>query len=246
MLGSALLYSALVVFFAGLVFVVKPMPRFGVTRRTHGAAAAVSGALLVVIALTLPASESRVASARTRLDQFMPVWQFREVHHVSIAAAPHRVMAAIRAVRADDITFLRTLTWIRRGGDAPPELIDAARRESMIDLALHNGFISLADDPPRELVVGTVIIRPRDVRLPLTPQLFQQDLPPNFALATMNFLVTPDGGGGSIVSTETRVFANSDRARRRFAAYWRIIYPGSAIIRRMWLRAIEKRATLAP
>ena len=26
--------------------------------------------------------------------------------------------------------------------------------------------------------------------------------------------------------------------RRRFAGYWRVIYPGSALIRRMWLRAI--------
>jgi hypothetical protein len=59
----------------------------------------------------------------------------------------------------------------------------------------------------------------------------------------MNFFVTADGPGGSIVSTETRVFANSAAASRRFAAYWRIIYPGSALIRRMWLRAIERRAT---
>jgi len=38
------------------------------------------------------------------------------------------------------------------------------------------------------------------------------------------------------------VFANSPSARRRFAAYWRVIYPGSAIVRRMWLRAIARRA----
>jgi len=41
----------------------------------------------------------------------------------------------------------------------------------------------------------------------------------------------------------TRVFASGPAARRRFAAYWRVIYPGSALIRRMWLRAIERRAT---
>ncbi|MCI0412232.1 hypothetical protein L0222_05445 [bacterium] len=48
--------------------------------------------------------------------------------------------------------------------------------------------------------------------------------------------------GGSLVSTETRVFANSSESLRRFAIYWRIIYPGSDLIRRMWLRAIERRA----
>ena len=59
----------------------------------------------------------------------------------------------------------------------------------------------------------------------------------------MNFAITPDGPDRSFVSTETRVFANSPSARRRFAVYWRFIYPGSAIIRRMWLRAIQRRAT---
>jgi hypothetical protein len=44
----------------------------------------------------------------------------------------------------------------------------------------------------------------------------------------MNVLVTPDEKGGSMVSTETRVFASSPQAKRRFAAYWRVIYPGSA------------------
>jgi hypothetical protein len=39
----------------------------------------------------------------------------------------------------------------------------------------------------------------------------------------------------------THVFA-TDTARRRFALYWRIIYPGSAFIRRMWLQAIKRRA----
>ena len=65
------------------------------------------------------------------------------------------------------------------------------------------------------------------------------------ALAAMNFAVRPDGEGGSVVSTETRVHSNSPGARRRFAMYWRVIYPGSAIIRRMWLRAIAHRAMSA-
>jgi hypothetical protein len=78
---------------------------------------------------------------------------------------------------------------------------------------------------------------------PLAAADFQRPLPPGFVLAAMNFVVTADGSGGSVITTETRVFASSPSARRRFAAYWRIIYPGSALIRRMWLRAIRRRAT---
>jgi hypothetical protein len=61
----------------------------------------------------------------------------------------------------------------------------------------------------------------------------------------MSFLVEADGAGGAWVRTETRVAATDAGSRRRFARYWRLIYPGSALIRRMWLRAIRKRAEAA-
>jgi hypothetical protein len=48
--------------------------------------------------------------------------------------------------------------------------------------------------------------------------------------------------GGSRVTTETRILATDDGARRRFGAYWRVIYPGSALIRIGWLDAIRRRA----
>jgi hypothetical protein len=41
------------------------------------------------------------------------------------------------------------------------------------------------------------------------------------------------------------VFATDPASCRRFAVYWRVIYPGSALIRRMWLRAIRLRAERA-
>jgi hypothetical protein len=57
----------------------------------------------------------------------------------------------------------------------------------------------------------------------------------------MNFHIEP-GDGVSTVTTETRVIGTDETAARGFAAYWRLIYPGSALIRRMWLRAIKERA----
>ena len=177
----------------------------------------------------------------TWLDEFAPVWQFHEVHTRRIAAPPERVFDAIRRVRADEILFFRTLTWIRRGGrPAPPGILNAASTQPLLDVATSSGFIWLAVDAPRELVVGTVVRRPRGVRVPATAALIKAP-PTGFAVGTMNFLVTSDGAGGSIVSTETRVAAGDAAARRRFAAYWRVIYPGSALIRRMWLRAIARR-----
>ena len=244
MLGSAAVYTGLVIAAAGSVLTVKPIPSLPVVTRSHGAAILGVGILLVSIGFIAPAPESRVSRITTRLDEFAPAWQFNEVHTIRIAAPPARVFDAIQRVRADEIFLFQTLTWIRRGGQRIPEgILNAGGDEPLIDLATRTSFLRLADEAPRELVVGTVISAPRGTRGTLTPQVFQKTLPPGFVLATMNFLVNADGPNSSVVSTETRVFANSPSSRRQFAAYWRLIYPGSAIIRRMWLRAIERRAT---
>jgi hypothetical protein len=243
-MGSAVVYAGIILAAIGAVLVAKPIPRLRVTTRARGLIVVVAGLLLAAIGLILPVSESGVTRVETRLDEFAPAWQFREVHTTRVAAPPSRVFEAIRLVRADEIRLFRTLTWIRRGGRRlPPGILNAGNQESLIDVALQGGFVLLADDALRELVIGTVVMAPPGAHGTLTPEVFQQDLPPGFALAAMNFTVVADGPGRSLVSTETRVFANSPSARRRFAAYWRVIYPGSAIIRRMWLRAIERRAT---
>lgn len=244
MIESAIVYLGLILAAAGVILVVKPIRRLRVTRRSRGIVVAGAGVLLAVVGSFLPVSESRVTRVETRLDEFAPTWQFREIHTMRVAAPPSRVFDAIQRVRADEIRLFRTLTWIRRGGrPLPSSILNPGKSESLIDVATQSGFVRLAEDVPRELVIGTVVMAPPGTHGTLTPQVFQEDLSPGFALATMNFLVAADGPGRSLVSTETRVFANSPEARRRFAAYWRIIYPGSAIIRRMWLRAIERRAT---
>lgn len=48
--------------------------------------------------------------------------------------------------------------------------------------------------------------------------------------------------GGSRLSTETRVKAMNERARRRFRLYWLAIGPFSALIRRRWLAAATASA----
>jgi hypothetical protein len=238
-----IVYLGLLVAAAGVVLVLKPIHRLRIETRRQGFVVAGAGVVLAGMGLVLPNSESRVDRVETRLDEFAPAWQFREFHAIRVAAPASRVYQAIRRVRADEILLFRTLTWIRRGGrPLSSSILNAEEGEPLVDVATRSGFVLLADDRPRELVIGTVVMAPPGTRGTLSPQVFKTPLPPGFALATMNFLVTAEGPNASLVSTETRVFANNPSARRRFAVYWRIIYPGSAIIRRMWLRAIERRA----
>jgi hypothetical protein len=245
MLDSFLVYFGLTLFLAGLVSLLRPMRFLEIRTRWVAAMVAVGGLLLVLLALLLPVRENAVTAPTARLDDWMPRWQIRERHIIPIAAPPEKVFAAIHAVRADDIFLFRTLVAIRRCGQTGPEsIMNAPEHKPILDVATQTTFVLLAEDPPRELVIGTVVAAPPQARASgrLTPELFQKKLPPGVALATMNFLVTPDDRGGSVVSTETRIYANNAATARRFAIYWRIIHPGSDIIRRMWLRAIKQRA----
>ena len=244
MFGSAIVYSGFVITTAGLILFIKPIKRLHVESRTQALVIVGIGAVLIGAGLTLPTRESRVKTMETRLDEFMPVWQFSERHTITVAAPPERVFQAIRNVRANEISLFKTLTWIRRGGRRASEsILNAGDSVPLLDVATRSGFIYLADEAPRELVIGTVVLASRGGRGTLTPGTFKAQLAPGFALAAMNFRVTPIGSDSSLVSTETRVFANSPAARRRFGRYWRLIYPGSALIRLMWLRAVERRAT---
>jgi len=222
MLDSIALYTAGAAFLGG---VVAMLPK---RTRRKGAIAAAVGAGVVIAVFAWPASEKRVETKVTKLDDIMPVWQFDERHAIDIAAPPEKVFAAIRGVTANEIFLFRTLTAIRRGGRRSGQnILNAPETKPLLDVATRSGFRYLADDPPHEIVVGSVIERP------------------DVTLATMNFRVTPNANG-STLTTETRVYARTPAAARRFAIYWRIIHPGSDIIRRSWLRAIKRRAEAAP
>ena len=112
-------------------------------------------------------------------------------------------------------------------------------------MATRTGFLLLVDDPERELVVEIVVIAPGGVKRPGTPEQFKELEASGVAKAVMNFRIEEAGDGACLVSTETRVHATDASAQRRFARYWTVIRPGSGFIRRMWLRAIKRRAESA-
>jgi hypothetical protein len=249
-LASTLLYGGIVAVLGGIGWLIVGWLRRRSGRwhrpRRAGIVAGL-GVLLMLAGYFAPAPVRRVVHASTRLDAFVPAWQFGEFHEVRVNAPPARVYAAIEAVRADDIRLFRTLTWIRRLGRAAPESILAPSQRPIVEVATTSGFLRLADEPPRELLLGIVIVvdpveRAMKAAALRRPETFTPPHVPGLCLVGMNFLIRPDGVGGAVLSTETRVFATDAAAHRAFATYWRTIYPGSAIIRRMWLRAIRQRA----
>ena len=240
-LGGFLLYLGLIALFAGLLSLIKPLRFAGIRSRKRALAVVAAGAALFVAGIALPIDHTYVTGPVRRIDGLMPHYQFREVHSIRIAATPERVYAALRATPPREIRFYRTLTWIRRfGRSSPPGVLNASEQRPILDTFTSGGFTPLTDDPPRELILTRVGTGRGPVELPASKfAAYQAD---RMVKILLNFEVRKVDEGTCLLTTETRVLAVGSNVERGFATYWRMIYPGSALIRRTWLQAIRARA----
>jgi hypothetical protein len=254
MAGVIVVYLGLITVLAGCVSVLKPLKFLAIHSRGHGLIVIAAGLLIVIIGSSLPARETRIATPRTQLDQFMPAWQFSERHSIRIAVPKEKVYVALKQVTADEIHFFRTLIWIRRFGRPGPEsILNPPPDTSLVQVATKTTFIVLSEEPNQEFLFGTLIAAPRGWRPGgnKTPEGFKAlaaSDAPGFVLAAMNFRLedcAPSKAASlpcTVLTTETRVYATDASSRRAFARYWRVIYPGSSLIRSMWLKAVKERA----
>ena len=180
------------------------------------------------------------------LDEFLPEYDAREVHSTRVAASPREALAAARALPVREVPLLVALMALR---GLPALLLRKRARlarpaldEPLLNRFVAGGFVAL-DDRPDELVFGAVgrFWTPDGGVRRVGGHEFVAFDEPGFAKAVVNFHVRAVGDGAEL-TTETRVLATDEAARRRFRRYWRVVMPGSAAIRRAWLRAIKRRA----
>ena len=169
------------------------------------------------------------------LDEFLPQFDFNEAHSTLVAASPERTLAAARELTPRHVPLMAALTALRR-------LTLNRSTDPIVDQMLRSGFVLLADRP-EELVLGVAgrFWTPSGGIARIGAGEFAGFRAPNHARAVIDFHVQP-APGGCLLSTETRIQATDEQARRSFGRYWRIVRPGSALIRRVWLRAARRRA----
>ena len=180
------------------------------------------------------------------LDEFLPDFDFNEVHSTSVDAEPGAALAAAREVTAREVPLLVALMAVRklpaavlrRDRDGMRRRLDAPILGGMTKA----GFVPLAERPDEVVlgVVGRFWSLDSGIR-DVSPPEFAAFEEPGFTRAAMSFHAEA-AGTGALLTTETRIQATDDDARRSFGRYWRVVHPGSALIRRAWLRAIRKRA----
>jgi hypothetical protein len=175
------------------------------------------------------------------LDEFLPRYDVNEVHSLSASASPAAVMDAIQGLTPQEVPVFVALMAVR----SVPALLRRRTlplRGPLLDGFQRAGFVTLRERPD-ELVLGGVgrFWQPSGGLRRVEAGDFRDFAEPGWAKTAFNFQLERIGDR-TLVRTETRIATTDERARRSFGRYWRVIHPGSALIRRAWLRAIRRRA----
>ena len=180
------------------------------------------------------------------LDEALGGYGWSERHSIEVAASPPAVLAAVRAVTAAEMPLVGAIMAVR---SLPSRLAGRRRARAgttrpVLDDIVRSGFVPLAESDG-EVVVGIVgrFWQPCPTLSRIaSPDEFRAFATPGWAKAAMSFHVEPLPDGRTRLTTETRITATDAGAARRFRVYWTFVRPGSGLIRRLWLRAVHRRA----
>lgn len=239
---STLAYAGIVAALLGLANLALPYRFLGVRKRALGGLIFAGGVAITLAALFWPASTIHVVQPGTRLDEIMPEFQFSERHSARIHAQPQQVMQGVRESTFGDMKSLNVLLKIRgaalRTSHETGFFPDDKR---ILEAFAASGYVSGGSE--REIVLcGGANVRARRVLEVRTLQEWSAYREPGAVKIAFDFNVKDTGDGWSTIIAETRVLALDDATRRGVGTYWRLIVPGSGLLRRQWLDGIKRRA----
>ncbi|MFO0582904.1 MAG: hypothetical protein U0229_11560 [Anaeromyxobacter sp.] len=173
------------------------------------------------------------------LDHWRDGFRLLEAHALPIAAPPARALEALASTRIRDMPVVDTLFTLRGMGVPAGTTL----RESFSTVP----FTILEEEPGREFVFGVMLPpRGRSARdVCASPAAFREALAAAPLGVVANFRAEPREGGGALLWTETWARTRGRRAALAFGAYWLLIGPFSAWIRRIFLRTARRRAERA-
>ncbi|MBV8580017.1 MAG: hypothetical protein JOZ86_05230 [Candidatus Eremiobacteraeota bacterium] len=177
----------------------------------------------------------------TLLDRFMPAYEVTERHELRVAAPASLTYAAAREFDLMDSPVIAALF---RGRELMMGASHEATSLRLRELTECFGWRVLAEEPGREIVLGTVTKpwEPNVVFHGVAPERFAQFDEPGYAQIAWTLAAEPIDERTSVVRTLTRVRTTDSAARARFRRYWAVFSPGIALIRRAALRSVRREA----
>ncbi len=183
------------------------------------------------------------------IDRFLPSYDYREEHSISMYCSRRQAFSAIREITPAELPQpAGTLIWLRGipARIARKPYPNFETHKPLVAQLTTRGFVVSDEEGESEIVFGLVgqYWKPHGgIYLVGSDEEFITFDRLDHTLVAVNFIVGDEPQHGSVrLTTETRIYTPGPAARRRFALYWRFIRPGSALIRRSVLTAIRKRA----
>jgi hypothetical protein len=176
----------------------------------------------------------------TLLDDLLPHADIRMRHQRAILAPPPLVYSALRTADLAGSPVVKLLLAIRT--------LRSPKGPLTLDRLAEAGFKLVGERPGEEIVLGVVrkFWKPSGERRPADREQFRLGAPVGEVLVAWNFEIrqpaTGNGQQGSCLTTETRIKCGDPATLRTFRRYWRLVHPGSALIRKAMLRAVAREA----
>ncbi len=183
------------------------------------------------------------------IDDFMPIYSFKEYHNIVIETEPNRVLTSSKELTLQEVLTFRILMGIR---SLPGRLIGKnsfklVPQQTLLTKMLDAGFVHLSETPNKEIVLDLIgqfwkICIDHPIKVADAQEFFKFN-DPDYAKAVINFYIEDNEVSKNVkLSTETRIYIPDPVTKRKFVLYWMLIHPGSSVIRGFWLKAIKRRA----
>jgi hypothetical protein len=177
------------------------------------------------------------------LDRFMPAYEVVDRHQTWVEAPAAVTFAVARTIDLFEMPVVRAIIRGRElvmGATTPV----GPRPRGLLAEAQSLGWVVLAENPGRELVMGAVT-RPWEANVTfrsLAPDAFAAFAEPGYVKIAWTLRADPSGPTGSVFRTETRAIATDAAARKKFRRYWSFLSPGIVLIRRVALAPLKAQA----
>lgn len=176
------------------------------------------------------------------IDRFIPRYDVRERHETSVRAPAAVVLDVARNFNMESIPLVRAIFRLR--AKMMGTRVPGAAPQGLVAETTRLGWGVLYDEPERIFIAGSAC-QPwlADVVFTSIPaSRFAAYAEPDRVKIVWTLEADEAGAGLTRFSSETRVIATDEQARKKFRRYWRVYGFGIVIIRWLMLPAVRRQA----